>query len=337
MNALPAGFRPPLLHPAARVALYFVAFLLVQIPVGIIFVVLAVALGQTDPAQLISALSGDMMLGLTAVAFAFVIPITVLFCVLLDRRPFHTIGVAPSQSGLKQFALGLALGAGMVWLNVGLLALLGHVESSRLAEKTAWPLLSLYAIGFFIQSGGEELVSRGYIMQNLLTWWGTGWALAAQAIMFAVLHGSNPGGMSGMTMVNLLLFATASGLAYLRLGNLWLPIGVHTGWNFCLANIAGLTVSGITLSTRVFETKLAGEVLWTGGEFGLEASVVNTLVWSVFCAVFALMRPRYAQQVWWERVRRFVQYGTVVVERQSLIADEPDAQVTENRSDDRVP
>jgi hypothetical protein len=106
---------------------------------------------------------------------------------------------------------------------------------------------------------------------------------------------------------------------------LWLVFGIHAGWNFTLSNLAGLTVSGIEVPTRFLHTTLRGPELWTGGSFGLEASMVNTAVWLGFCLVFALMPRRYSGPVWWEQVRTFTRekFVGVVVEEAEAERSEP--------------
>ena len=297
MTEAPAAIKMPRWHPVARVFAFLAVFLAGQMAV-------VAAIGKVVVPGLASGQStGDAMMALTVIAVVPLFLEIAMFCAWADRRPWSSIGLPWSRKAAALFAGGLLMGSSMVWLNVGALALLHQVSTLRLAPVVSWPLLIVYFLGFVLQSGGEELMARGYILQNLLTRYRPLSAALAQAFIFAGLHGANPGGTSALAIVNLLLFAIACAVVYLRFGNLWLLCGIHAGWNFCLANVAGLAVSGIHLSNRVCETSLGGEALLTGGEFGMEASLVNTFVWCGFLLTFALMKKRYSAPTWWERVR----------------------------------
>lgn len=59
---------------------------------------------------------------------------------------------------------------------------------------------------------------------------------------------------------------------YARTGQLWLPIGLHVGWNFFQRTL-GFPVSGYSFSGWL-EINVPGPELWTGGAFGPEAGLI---------------------------------------------------------------
>lgn len=82
------------------------------------------------------------------------------------------------------------------------------------------------------------------------------------------------------------------GLAYAATRTLWLPIGLHFGWNF--------TEGGI------FDASLAGPPLITGGAFGPEASLaalVVSLSASIALAWYTVHSGR------WRAPRRRLRHG----------------------------
>ena len=102
--------------------------------------------------------------------------------------------------------------------------------------------------------------------------------------LFALGHWGNPG-MHGATRawatLNIGLAAILLGFCYLRTRSLALPIGVHLGWNWAQGSLLGFGVSGTTDIKGVWSPVFHGRPEWlTGGAFGLEASVVCTLVCS---------------------------------------------------------
>jgi hypothetical protein len=106
------------------------------------------------------------------------------------------------------------------------------------------------------------------------------------------MHWGNPG-MHGATKawatVNIALAALLLGFCYLRTRSLALPIGVHLGWNWAQGSLLGFGVSGTTDIKGAWTPIFHGRPDWlTGGTFGLEASVICTLVCGV--AVVALWR-----------------------------------------------
>jgi hypothetical protein len=60
---------------------------------------------------------------------------------------------------------------------------------------------------------------------------------------------------------------------YMRTSLLWLPIGIHFGWNFFEGTVFGFQVSGLTNFSLIQQT-VSGPPLITGGGFGPEAGLI---------------------------------------------------------------
>ena len=165
------------------------------------------------------------------------------------------------------------LGAGAAFAAVLILAgdVLIVVSSSLRHERGGgFPWLELFLV-FVPAALHEELVFRGYAYQKLRTWNRAG-AVAVSACIFAALHGTNPG-VTPVAMANLLLAGVLLALAYERTRHLWLPIGIHLGWNIASGPILGYGVSGYSAGATVFMVRSAGPAIITGGAFGIEGSV----------------------------------------------------------------
>src|SRR3989337_826088 len=126
---------------------------------------------------------------------------------------------------------------------------------------------------FVVVSWQEELLSRGYWFQNLSEGLNPVWGVAISSILFALLHLVNPH-MS--VSAGLGLFAAGIFLAYARVrsGQLWLAMGLHTGWNFFEGTVFGFSVSGLENLSPLIVQSVAGPELFTGGAFGPEAGLV---------------------------------------------------------------
>jgi hypothetical protein len=90
--------------------------------------------------------------------------------------------------------------------------------------------------------------------------------------LFALGHLFNPN-MSVPAAIGLFLAGLFLAYAYLRTRRLWLPIGLHIGWNFFESTVLGFPVSGLSLF-GLLENSLAGPELYTGGAFGPEGGLI---------------------------------------------------------------
>jgi len=121
----------------------------------------------------------------------------------------------------------------------------------------------------------EELTYRGAIFRIVEESLGTTVALALSALLFGLSHLGN----SGATLASALSIAVTGGitfgLMYTLSRSLWLPIGIHFGWNLTQGALFGAAVSGYRLH-GAFRFSLSGPTLVTGGAFGPEASNYTT-------------------------------------------------------------
>jgi uncharacterized protein len=121
---------------------------------------------------------------------------------------------------------------------------------------------------------GEEMLFRGYGFQILLAAAGPYATILPVAIVFAVLHGNNPNA-TWLGLANTAAFGIVFGYAYLRSRDLWLPIGLHFGWNFTLP-LFGVNLSGLRMDVTGHEMAWRAGSVWSGGAYGPEASVLTS-------------------------------------------------------------
>ena len=132
-------------------------------------------------------------------------------------------------------------------------------------------LVAMLAAG----SIGEELLFRGYGLQVLVAAIGPWATILPLGLLFGALHYGNPGAgllSSAITAAFGILF----GYAYLRSRDLWLPIGLHFGWNFTLP-VFGVNMSGLRIRVTGWEMTWSAGTLWSGGDYGPEASILTLL------------------------------------------------------------
>jgi membrane protease YdiL (CAAX protease family) len=196
----------------------------------------------------------------------------------LDRRSFLSLGLrweAHSRSDLLfgifmpalLFGLILLFELAMGWL---------EFEASPFAARTLgsilWRILGASLL-YVIVGYQEELLSRGYHLQNFVDGLNLQLGVFFSSAIFSVLHAGNPGA-SIMSTAGILLAGFFLAFAWIRTGSLWLPIGIHIGWNFFQGTIFGFPVSG-TGGFHLLRHVVDGPTLFTGGVFGPEAGLTG--------------------------------------------------------------
>jgi len=193
-----------------------------------------------------------------------------------DRRLIE-VGLWLNRASAENLVAGLAGGAGAAFLVLAppLLLRVAHLASTPDDQPTAGRIIFLT---FLLMAGatGEELLFRGFGFQVLLAELGAYATIVPVGVIFALLHQSNPGA-TWFSTANTAGFGILFGYAYLRSRDLWLPIGLHFGWNFTLP-LFGANVSGLRMKVTGYEMSWTAGDLWSGGEYGPEASVLTSVV-----------------------------------------------------------
>jgi membrane protease YdiL (CAAX protease family) len=135
----------------------------------------------------------------------------------------------------------------------------------------------------------EELAFRGYAFQRLIEALGPVAATLLSSLLFGLAHYQNPQATL-LGALNTALAGVVLALAYLRTRGLWMPIGLHIGWNVLLGIVFAFPVSGYRLAATGLEARLAGPAWLTGGGFGPEGSVVLTVVAALAVLVLGRLR-----------------------------------------------
>jgi len=238
---------------------------------AVVFGVQALIRGRVPDTLGLIALSGAVVLSYIAAAYW-----------IERRKP----GELLAGAGFAEFAAGLALGIALFSMLMLVLWMFGVYRPSgwgSIAPLAGGLLTSLLAAIL------EEIVFRGYLFRlsaKLLGMWG---ALALTSALFGAAHLSNHGATVGSSVAIALEAGVLLGAAYALTQRLWLPIGLHLGWNFAEGSIFGMSVSGHSTKGSLLFGTLRGRDLLTGGQFGPEASIVAVLI-CLAAAVFLLWR-----------------------------------------------
>lgn len=193
---------------------------------------------------------------------------------LVDRRSVTSLGLELRGHG-PDLVQGMLWGAGLIVFGfVGLLAT-GSLQLDPGHASIGLSTFVGYLAVLVVVAVNEELMIRGYLLSNLMDSMNRWVALFVSALVFATLHLLNAN-VTPMGIVNLVLAGIVLGVYYLHRGNLCFGIGMHLTWNLFQGPVFGFEVSGLQTPSLVGHT-VRGPALLTGGEFGLEGSILTTI------------------------------------------------------------
>jgi membrane protease YdiL (CAAX protease family) len=195
----------------------------------------------------------------------------------IDRRSFASLGLQWNAQAGRDLLVGIFIPAvimGAIFLvewAVGWLEFRGFAwefEPVSLIAATV-PLMFLV---FVLVGWNEELLSRGYWLQNMAEGVNLPFGVALSSLIFGLLHLGNPNA-TWVAGLGVALAGVFLAYGYVRTRQLWLPIGLHIGWNFFENTIFGFPVSGLDTLGLLVHTDTGPELI-TGGAFGPEAGLI---------------------------------------------------------------
>ena len=288
---------PSLLYltvPFLRALLFLIVFIALQWGVGLFLYSLPSLIGGPMFRPGGFGVSEEFVLMGFALCLPPLICVTWLFVRILDRRTLASIGARWPDGGrraaLRQTATSMlgAVAVLAVWLALVLLLpdTLAAVRFGGLSPEYRngepwWPLpsillLAFLLLGFVLQGGLEEWVMRGYIYGTLRERWRPWISALVSSALFSLLHASNPN-VSLLALANIVLAGMVLAALVERTGSLWSATLAHGAWNFAVACLLSVPVSGMGMF-HLLNVKVAGNPDLTGGGFGPEGSGLLTLL-----------------------------------------------------------
>ncbi|MFH8976619.1 lysostaphin resistance A-like protein [Streptomyces sp. NPDC017890] len=225
-----------------------------------------------------------LVVGLTSAA------LTVLVYRWVVRRTEHREVLEVAREGaVAKTGWGALIGVGMFGAVIANLFVAGHYEVDGLGSVTG----ALGLLGFMAGVAvAEEVVYRGVLFRIIEERTGTYIALTLTGVVFGLSHLLN----ENASLWGAIAIAIEAGFmlaaAYAATRNLWVPIGVHFGWNFAAGGIFSTEVSGSDTSQGLLDTAMSGPKLLTGGDFGPEGSVYAVGFGALLTIVFLWLAHR---------------------------------------------
>ncbi|GAA1777964.1 type II CAAX endopeptidase family protein [Streptomonospora arabica] len=208
--------------------------------------------------------------------------LTVLVYAWVVRRTEKRAVAEVAPAGLvPQTALGTLMGAALFALVVLNIYFLGFYEVEGVGSVVG----AVGLVGFMAAAAvTEEVLFRGVLYRIIEEKTGTWISLVVTSVLFCLWHMPN----ENATAMGLVVAGVAGAMiaaAYAATRNLWLPIGLHFGWNFAAGGIFSTEVSGNGATRGLLDAELSGPTLITGGGFGPEGSLYSL----AFCLLAALV------------------------------------------------
>jgi uncharacterized protein len=214
----------------------------------------------------------------STLAECFAITVSIFYARrFLDKRSFVSLGLVPNKQAILDILVGIGitftmmafifiLALGMGWITFDGFAWQSDGYSLAISQSLIWLFI------FVIVGWQEELLSRGYLLQNLRDGMTLFWGVMLSSLVFAIFHLFNPG-TTWVSTMGIFLAGLFLAFGYVMTKQLWLPIGLHIGWNLFEGVIFGFPVSGMNPYALV-RLQIPGPSLWTGGTFGPEAGLL---------------------------------------------------------------
>jgi membrane protease YdiL (CAAX protease family) len=194
---------------------------------------------------------------------------------IYDETPLPQAGLELNRRGGRDLWMGVAAGMAGAVLALVPGVVIGVARFTPVPDAQAsFNTASFVTILLFCGAAGEEMLFHGFAFQALIVGLGPFAAIFPVGVIFGLLHMGNPDA-TWLSTFNTIGFGIIFGWALYRTGSLWLPIGMHFGWNLALPFL-GSKVSGITMRVTGYEMTWNADTLWSGGAYGPEGSLLTT-------------------------------------------------------------
>jgi membrane protease YdiL (CAAX protease family) len=214
---------------------------------------------------------------------------------MYEQAHLPDIGLHWNGASARNLLLGCGAGAAAALIVAGGPLLTGWAHWAAAADSASG-LGSFVFMTLVLLFGavGEEMLFRGYGLQILIPVFGTAASVLPTSVLFAAVHAGNQN-VSWLGLFNTFAWGVLLGAAMLRSGDLWLPIGMHFGWNWILP-LLGVNLSGFNMRvTGVDIVWTIGDV-WSGGSYGPEGGLLCTMVLGLL-VLFLLRAPIERQRL----------------------------------------
>lgn len=232
---------------------------------------------------------------ITYYGYSVIAGIALLYWKVIEKKPLNTMGLSKK---FGTYLIGIAVSICLVVLSVIIIIMTGNIKYQGIFKNADIRMIILLTGGFIIQGATEEILCRGIVLHTLKEKTSLATALVVSTILFILPHWSSLFademiyGVIGV--VNLILISIIFSLLTICFKSIWAACGLHSFWNATLYSILGLNLSGKEKTvTAIFRMQSVGNNIWNGGIYGIEASVVTTIVLAfAVTLIYAMVKKR---------------------------------------------
>ncbi len=273
--------------------IFAVILAIVFLTLGEFFMLFMLFLPKADT-SFVKAIYSNIEMILTFGGAIFFIFLWIRF---VEKRSFSSIGFWKVQ-WMRQYLRGALIGFVFISIPVIVLVLTGIVKL-QMQQITATAIFGIVGslIAFLIQGATEEIIVRGWLFPVISVrsriWVG----IIVTSFLFGFLHLLNPG-ITILSISNIILVGVFAAFYVLKDSSLWGICAWHSIWNWAQYNVYGFAVSGMTIySTPLFKPVTNGSEVLHGGSFGIEGSIITTIMLSIASIVLW-------KQLWGRKVKQ---------------------------------
>ena len=230
---------------------------------------------------------------ITYYGYIIISGVALLYWKLIEKKPLSEMGLT---NHFGNYFIGAIIGVLLLAVSVVAIILTGNIEYHGVFENADILVIVLLIGGFVVQGATEEILCRGVVFRSLKEKTSLAIAMDISTLMFIIPHLSSlfDGGViyGVFGIINLLLISTIFSLLTIRFKSIWAACGLHSFWNAVLYSVLGLNLSGNDETvTAIFNMQSVGENIWNGGVYGIEASLITTVVLA-FAAILIMVIDR---------------------------------------------
>lgn len=209
---------------------------------------------------------------------------------IFERGSLEDLGLVWNRDSARELSAGAAIGVGAGGLLLGVPLAMGWAKFTPApAADHPWAAFAFVSITLLFGAVGEEILFRGYAFQLLFRTIGPFATTLPAGVLFGLVHLGNANSTL-LGVFNTIAWGILLGYAYGRTRALWLPIGLHFGWNFTLP-LFGVNLSGFTMGVTGYALQFRTGELWSGGSYGPEGGLPTTvLVIALFWVVRRMVK-----------------------------------------------
>ncbi len=218
---------------------------------------------------------------------------TALTMSIFAGLPLPAIGLRWSSASARNALAGFGGGAGSALLVVGFSLAMHWAHFERSSGSGAnWRTAIFFPFLILAGALAEEILFHGFAFQTLFREVGSWATILPVGLLFGLLHNENPNHTT-LSLVNTAGFGILFGIAFMRSHDLWLPAGLHFGWNVVLP-LVGADLSGLTIEPTGVTLVWTASQLISGGKYGPEASLLSTAI--LFVLLFYILKIPVTRQ-----------------------------------------